>query len=123
MLFTISDFYYDDGCECTRLHQNDPSFLSKIITGAETWVYKYDLETKHQFCQWRNPSSQLLKKVWLLHLNVKSMLIVLLIVTRLFTMDLYHRFKLNQHFYKGVLHHLQEANVQGNGVLVIVAMS
>ena len=25
---------------------NNPSFLSNVITGDETWVYAYDLETK-----------------------------------------------------------------------------
>ena len=34
---------------CTDLHeraQNDPNFMSLVITGDECWVYGYDLETK-----------------------------------------------------------------------------
>jgi len=31
---------------------NDPSFLSNVITGDETWVYAYDPETKTQSSQW-----------------------------------------------------------------------
>ena len=27
---------------------NDPSFLSNVITGGETWVYAYDPENKTQ---------------------------------------------------------------------------
>ena len=30
---------------------NDPSFLSNVITGDETWVYSYDTETKTQSSQ------------------------------------------------------------------------
>jgi len=30
---------------------NDPSFLSNVITGEETWIYAYDLETKTQSSQ------------------------------------------------------------------------
>jgi hypothetical protein len=29
-------------------HERDPEFLLKIITGGETWVYRYDPETKQQ---------------------------------------------------------------------------
>ena len=32
--------------------ENDKEFLSKIITGDESWVYGYDVETKVQFSQW-----------------------------------------------------------------------
>jgi len=34
---------------CRELKQqasDDPNFISNIITGNETWVYGYDLETK-----------------------------------------------------------------------------
>ena len=34
---------------------NDPSFLSNVITGDETWVYAYDPETKTQSSQWKSP--------------------------------------------------------------------
>jgi len=30
----------------------DPDFLSKIITGDESWCYRYDPETKQQSSQW-----------------------------------------------------------------------
>jgi hypothetical protein len=29
--------------------RNDPDFLSKVITGDESWIYGYDPETKHIF--------------------------------------------------------------------------
>ena len=36
---------------------NDPSFLSNVNTGDETWVYAYDPETKTQSSQWKSPGS------------------------------------------------------------------
>ena len=36
---------------------NDPSFLSNVITGDDTWVYAYDPETKTQSSQWKSPGS------------------------------------------------------------------
>jgi len=54
---------------------NDPSFVSNIITGDETWVYAYDLETKTQSSQWRSPGSPRPKKVRQVRSNIKSMLI------------------------------------------------
>jgi hypothetical protein len=37
--------------------ERDPESLLKIITGDETWVYRYDPETKQQSSQWKNPFS------------------------------------------------------------------
>jgi len=28
--------------------QNDSTFIKRIITGDETWVYEYDMETEQQ---------------------------------------------------------------------------
>ena len=36
---------------------NDPSSLTNVITGDETWVYAYDPETKTQSNQWKSPGS------------------------------------------------------------------
>ena len=41
---------------------NDSIFLSKVITGDETWIYAYDPETKTQSSQWKSPGSARLKK-------------------------------------------------------------
>jgi hypothetical protein len=35
-------------CRELRQARDDPNFISNIITGDETWVYVYDLETKQQ---------------------------------------------------------------------------
>ena len=48
--------------------KNDPDFLSKIITGDESWCYGYDPETKQQsrdkatMSQWKSVSSPRPKK-------------------------------------------------------------
>ncbi|CAK9811861.1 Mariner Mos1 transposase [Anthophora quadrimaculata] len=33
--------------------RNDPTFMKRIITGDETWVYQYDMETSQQSSEWR----------------------------------------------------------------------
>jgi len=34
---------------------NEPSFISNVIMGEETWVYTYNPETKTQSSQWKSP--------------------------------------------------------------------
>ena len=34
---------------------NDWDLLNKVITGDESWVYVYDIETKTQSTQWKRP--------------------------------------------------------------------
>jgi hypothetical protein len=40
----------------------DKNFLKNVITGDETWVYGYDIETKAQSSQWKGKSSPRQKK-------------------------------------------------------------
>ena len=50
---------------CEELRQrvlHDPSFMSRITTGDESWVYRYDPETKQQSSQWKSPESPRPKK-------------------------------------------------------------
>ena len=63
---------------CLDLKKNtvdDPSFLSNVITGDETWVYAYDPETKIQSSQWKSLGSPRPKKARQVRSNIKSMLI------------------------------------------------
>ena len=55
--------------------RNDPNFLSSVITGDESWVYGYNLETKQQSSQWKRLASPQPKKARQVKSNVKSMLI------------------------------------------------
>jgi len=45
------------------------NFLSKIITGCETWCFKYDPEGKQQNLQWEQPASPLRKKACIVKSN------------------------------------------------------
>jgi len=54
---------------------NNPSFLSNVIMGDETWVYAYDPENKIQSSQWKSQGSHQLKKTRQVRSNIKSMLI------------------------------------------------
>ena len=39
------------------LMNGNENFLKNIITGDETWVYGYDVETKMQLSQWMGKGS------------------------------------------------------------------
>jgi hypothetical protein len=62
--------------ELKKQAREDPSFISNILTGDETWMYGYDPETKQQSSQWKSPNSPQPKKARQVRSNVKSMLIV-----------------------------------------------
>jgi hypothetical protein len=36
----------------------NPAFISRIITGEESWIYGYDPETKKHSLQWKGPQSR-----------------------------------------------------------------
>ena len=77
-------------CEELRQRALDaPSFMSRVITGDESWVYGYDPETKHQSSQWKSPGSPRPKKARQSRSALKSMLIVFFdIIEGLCTMNL-----------------------------------
>ena len=62
---------------CTELRQftsDGKTFLSRVISGDESWVYGYDLETKRQSSQWKSPTSPRPKKARQVKSNLKSMI-------------------------------------------------
>jgi len=62
---------------CAELRQfasDDETFLSRVITGDESWVYGYDPETKQQSSQWKSPTSPRPKKARQVKSNLKSMI-------------------------------------------------
>jgi len=64
---------------CQELCQHavdDPSFMSRVINGDQSWVYGYDPETKQQSSQWKSPGSSRPKKARQSRSATKSMLIV-----------------------------------------------
>ncbi|XP_011049530.1 PREDICTED: putative uncharacterized protein FLJ37770 [Acromyrmex echinatior] len=42
--------------------RDDPNVLQRVITGDESWVYGYDVETKAQSSQWKLPHETRPKK-------------------------------------------------------------
>jgi hypothetical protein len=55
---------------------SDPEFLNIVITGDESWVYRYDPEAKAQSSQWQHSTSLRPKKTRRVQSNVKVMLTV-----------------------------------------------
>ena len=60
------------------MFNDDPDLLKKVITGVESWLYGYDIETKAQSCQCKRPEEPRLKKPHEVRSNVKVMLTVFL---------------------------------------------
>ena len=44
---------------CSELlrNHNDGTFLSRIVTGDDTWVHHFEPESKRASLEWRHPSS------------------------------------------------------------------
>jgi len=83
---------------CTELQEavrHDPNFLSRVITGDETWLYDYDPETKQQSSQWKMPSSPRPKKVRQVRSNIKPMLIIFWTFEELCIRSLFHLVRLS----------------------------
>ena len=49
--------------EILTTFNDNPDLLKKIITGNESWVYGYDIESKAQSSQQKRPDKQIPKKV------------------------------------------------------------
>ena len=97
---------------CEELHQHavdDPSFMSRVITGDEIWVCVYDPEAKQQSSQWKSPGFPRQKKARQSHSAKKSMLIVFFGIRGI----VHHEFvpegqNVNAEFYSNVLCRLRE---------------
>jgi len=88
----------------------DPTFLTKIVTGDESWVFAYEPETKMQSAEWYTASSARPKKSRLVKSKEKVMLIAF------FDIDgvMHHEFvplgqTVNGHFNVQVLQRLRDA--------------
>jgi len=62
--------------ELQKAVRHDPNFLSRVITGDESWLYNCDPETKQQSSQWKTPSSPWPNKVCQVRNNIHSTLII-----------------------------------------------
>jgi histone-lysine N-methyltransferase SETMAR len=64
---------------CLELREKadeDPTSISRIISGDGSWIYDYDPETKQQSSQWKSPQSPRAKKARQVRASTKSMLLV-----------------------------------------------
>ena len=58
-------------------HKNsDPTFMERIITGDETWVYEFDMQRNHESSEWRTKEELKPKKPRQSRSKVKVMVIV-----------------------------------------------
>ena len=62
-------------------NRND-NFLKNIITGDETWVYGYDVETKMQLSQWMGKGFSSPNKARMSESKIKALLVVFLLLER-----------------------------------------
>lgn len=87
----------------------DKNYIKTIITGDETWVYGYDIETKAQSSQWIGKMSPRPKKARMSRSNLKLMLIIFFDYRGV----VHHEFvpqgqTVNKEFYVQVLRRLRE---------------
>ena len=89
--------------------ENDPKFLSRVITGDEIWCYVYEPERKQASRQWKTPASPRPKKIGQVRSNVKIMLICFFEIQGIVHGEFVPRGQtVNQDFYLGVLKRLKE---------------
>jgi len=75
--------------------EREPEFFSRVITGDESWILEYNLETKRQSREWHTANSPRPKKVRMSKSEIKLMLICSLTVRGSSTRNLCHQDKLS----------------------------
>lgn len=89
--------------------ENDPSFLERVITGDESWIFEYDPETKRQSQEWHTSASPRQKKGRMSKSKIKSMLICFFDSQGIVHKEFVPQGQtVNQHFYKEVLEKLRK---------------
>ena len=107
-------------CDLQEELKNDSQFLTKVLTGDESFCYSYETEFKQQSHQWKSPNMPRPNKAWQVSSSVKT------IIISFFDVDgiLHRQFvpprqTVNQQFYLNVLKQLYETgyneNVQKSG--------
>jgi hypothetical protein len=95
-----------DMLECAN---GDPEFLKTVITGDETWMYGYDVETKVKL-QWKHSSSPRPQNAQWVRSKVKMLLTVFFDYNEI----VYHSYvpegqTINKEYYLEVIRHLRDA--------------
>jgi hypothetical protein len=86
----------------------DPTFISKIIMGDDSWIYGYDPETRQQLLQRKSPQSQSAKWVWQVQSSTKRMLIFVYVKGIVHCEFFPPNTMVNSDFYCDVLRHSRE---------------
>ena len=87
--------------------QTEPDLLQRVITGDESWIFEYDLETKRQSLRWKCPSSPKPNKARQSRFKIKLMLIAFFNVRGIVHMEFLPQGQtINQHVYKEILQRL-----------------
>ena len=89
---------------------SDPSFIKRIITGDETWIYEYDTHFRHQASEWCSPNEPRPKKPR--HFQSKKKVMLTVFMDYRGVVD--HEFlpegqTVNKEYYLGVMRRLREA--------------
>ncbi|XP_018314337.1 histone-lysine N-methyltransferase SETMAR-like [Mycetomoellerius zeteki] len=89
---------------------SDPTFIKRIITGDETWVYEYDTQSRHQASEWRAPNEPRPKKPRRFQSKKKVMLTVFMDYNGI----VHHEFLpegqiVNKEYYLGVIRRKDES--------------
>ena len=88
----------------------DENFLKTIVTGDETWVYGYNVETKAQSSQWVGQESPRPKKAQMIRSNMKVMMAIFFNWQGVIHYEFVPRGQtVNKAFYLAVLKRLREA--------------
>lgn len=91
-------------------HRNDPTFIQRIITGDETWVYEYDVETSQQTSEWRFENEAKPKKARRSRSKVKVMLTVFFDFRGVVHSEFLPKGQtVNKDYYLGVMRRLRES--------------
>jgi hypothetical protein len=88
---------------------NDDKFLKNIITGDETWVYGYDVETNVQSSQWVSKTSPQPKKACQVRSHVKMIPTVFFDSEGLVHYEFLQGRTVNKEYYLEVMQRLREA--------------
>ncbi|XP_037938203.1 protein GVQW3-like [Teleopsis dalmanni] len=87
----------------------DPTFIKRIITGDETWVYEYDIQTGQQSSEWCFENGSTAKKPRQIHSKIKVMLVVFFDYRGVVQSEfLTENQRMNKEYYLDVMRRLRE---------------
>ena len=90
--------------------ETEPNLLKRVITGDESWIFKYDPLTKRQSLEWKSALLPRPKKTRVFKSKIKVMLIAFFDVHGIVHAEfLLQGQTINQHVYKNILRRLMRS--------------